>query len=263
MTLSDGVGGPPFTPPPYLSASSMGTFNQCPLKFKFNKIDQIPDLPSSATLLGNFVHETLEEFYALPFNERTIDYAKALARQVWETGDWSNRIKGFVKDTEVNRFRWSAWWCVENLFKVEDPTTVEVKGIETEVNGLIGTATVKGFIDRLDGTENGVCVSDYKTGKTPQKKIWVVDKYLQLQIYATLLRNLEIADASEIKLLYLKDGAIFQHKLVPEDFTNTLNYVQGTYDAIQKACETGVFAHNKSRLCDWCAYKSICPGWKK
>ena len=90
-----------------------------------------------------------------------------------------------------------------------------------------------------------------------------MDKYLQLQIYATLLRNLEIADASEIKLLYLKGGAIFQHKLVPEDFTNTLNYVQGTYDAIQKACETGVFAHNKSRLCDWCAYKSICPGWKK
>ena len=254
--------GPPFAPPAYLSASSMGTFNQCPLKFKFNKIDQIPDLPSSATLLGNFVHETLEEFYALPFDERNVGAAKMLARQVWENGDWVNRIKGFVRESDVHQFRWSAWWCVENLFKIEDPSVVEVNGIETEVNGLIGTATVKGFIDRLDGVENGVCVSDYKTGKTP-KKAWMADKYLQLQIYATLLRNLEMADVSEIKLLYLKDGVVFKHELVEEDFDNTLKYVQETHDAVQKACETGDFKYNKSRLCDWCAYKSICPGWKR
>lgn len=260
--MSEEQKGPPYTPPPYLSASSMGTFHQCPLKFKYNKIDGIPDKPSDATLLGNFVHETLEEFYVLPPEDRTLNSAKMLAAQVWSNANWEERIRGYVHPNNVRQFRWSAWWCLENLFKVEQPSLIDVKGIESEVNGPIGTATVKGFIDRFETTETGVCVSDYKTGKTP-KASWLADKYLQLQIYATLLNDSGVANVTEIQLLYLKDGVNFTHQLVAEDFEKTIKYVQESHDAIQSACETGNFPHNKSRLCDWCAYKSICPGWKK
>lgn len=260
--MSEPQEGPPFSPPPYLSASSMGTFHQCPLKFKYNKIDGIPDQPSSATLLGNFVHETLEEFYALPPDERNLGSARLLASKVWSEANWEERIRGYVRTNDVRQFRWSAWWCLENVFKIEQPSSIAVKGIESEVNGPIGTATVKGFIDRFEDTENGVCVSDYKTGKTP-KPSWLADKYLQLQIYATLLRDSGVADVTEIQLLFLKDGVTFRHQLVDEDFDRTIKYVQDSYDAIQNACETGEFPHRKSKLCDWCAYKSICPGWKK
>ena len=46
-----------FSPPPHLSPSSMGTFEQCPLKFKYSKIDMLKDDPTEATLMGNFVHD--------------------------------------------------------------------------------------------------------------------------------------------------------------------------------------------------------------
>jgi putative RecB family exonuclease len=254
--------GPPYVLPPYLSASSMGTFHQCPLKFKYNKIDKLPDEPSSATLLGNFVHEILEEFYALPADDRNTNSIRLLAAQVWSNADWENRIKGYVRTSDIRQFRWSAWWCLENLFKIERPETINVQGIESEVNGPIGTATVKGFIDRFETTDSGVCVSDYKTGKTPKPE-WLADKYLQLQIYASLLRDAGVANVTEIQLLYLKDGVNFKHHLVEDDFDKTIRYVQNSYDAIYEACETGNFPYRKSKLCNWCAYKSICPGWKK
>jgi putative RecB family exonuclease len=248
--------------PPYLSPSSMSTFRQCPQKFKFNKIDGVPDLPSEATLLGNFVHEILEDFYALPGEERTITTVKSLASTVWFRSDWENRVKGFVRPEDLRRFRWSAWWCVENLWKIEDPQNIIPRGIETELNGPLGKATVKGFIDRYEVVDDGkICISDYKTGKTP-KKNYVDDKFIQLRIYAALLSK-EVENITQLQLLYLKDGVNFTYQLTQESNEAIIKYVTETYEMVEEACKTGTFSFNKTRLCDWCAYKSICPGWKR
>lgn len=264
MSTDIGAEGPPYDPPPYLSASSMSTYRQCPLKFKFNKIDKIPDLPSEATLLGNFVHETLEAFYALPPEERTIATARRLAGSGWVDGGWEEKVAPYVgPPSEIRSFRWRAWWCIENLWRVEDPYQVIPAGIETEVNGKIGDVVVKGFIDRhqidLDGK---TVISDYKTGKTPNAR-YVGDKFVQLKIYATLMKALDIANPKSLELLFLKDGVKFSHELVDDDIRETVGYVTSTYEAIVKSCETGNFPYNKSKLCDWCAYKKICPAWKR
>lgn len=248
--------------PPYLSPSSMSTFRQCPQKFKFNKIDQIPDSPSEATLLGNFVHEILEDFYALPNEERTILAVKTLASQVWHRSDWENRVAGWVRPEDLRRFRWNAWWCVENLWKIENPKQIMPKGIESELHGPLGKATVKGFIDRYESMDDGrIRISDYKTGKTP-KKSYVDDKFIQLRIYAALLSK-EVENITHLQLLYLKDGVNFTYELNEENNEAIINYVTETYEMVEDACRSGVFKFNKSRLCDWCAYKSICPGWKR
>lgn len=242
----------------------MSTYRQCALKFKFNKIDQIPDLPSDATLLGNFVHETLEEFYALPPVERTLNRVRDIAGALWVAGEWETKVAPYVGPASAIRaFRWRAWWCLENLWLVEDPTTITPSGIEREVNGPIGSATVKGFIDRyqLDDIQN-ITISDYKTGKTPNSR-YVGDKFTQLKIYAALMLEMGIGTPRTLELLFLKDGVKFSHHLVAKDIEETVTYVTSTYDAIQRSCETGDFPPNKSKLCDWCAYKKICPAWKR
>jgi putative RecB family exonuclease len=262
MTLDSILAGPPFNPPPYLSPSSMSTYRQCPQKFKFNKIDGIPDKPSQATLLGNFVHEILETFYVLAPAERTIFAVKSIANEVWNASEWEKRIEGYVSPESHRSFRWSAWWCIENLWKVENPEFVSPLGIEHEVNGFLGDARVKGFIDRYDLLEDGnVRIADYKTGKTPAKS-WVGDKFVQLRIYAALMGQ-SMANVTQLRLLYLKDGVSFTFDVTDESINETVSYVQETFNMIQKSCETGDFPFSRSRLCDFCAYKSICPGWRK
>lgn len=242
----------------------MSTYRQCPLKFKFNKIDQIPDLPTEATLLGNFVHETLESFYVLAPEERTVASARLLAAKVWDEGGWLDRVSPYVgPPEEIRLFRWRAWWCLENLWKVENPTEVKLTGIEEEVNGPIDGVVVKGFIDRFHRDDDGsIVISDYKTGKTPNQR-YVGDKFVQLKIYATLMKVLDKGNPKSLELLFLKDGVKFSHKLVADDYESTVGYVTSTYKAMIRSCETGDFPANKSKLCDWCAYKKICPAWKR
>lgn len=256
------AGGPPYEPPPYLSPSSMSTYRQCPQKFKFSKIDGIPDKPSQATLLGNFVHEILEVFYVLPPENRSVEAVKKIASDVWTESNWAERITGYVPEGGERSFRWSAWWCVENLWKVENPQLVNPLGIEREVNGFLGDARVKGFIDRYDLMDDGnVLIADYKTGKTPAKS-WVSDKFLQLRIYAALMGQ-TMTNVTKLRLLYLKDGVSFSFDLTDKSIEETVNYVQETHSMVQKSCETGDFPFSRSRLCDFCAYKNICPGWIK
>lgn len=252
------------TPPPYLSPSSMGTFVQCPQKFKFNKIDLIPDAPTKETLLGNFVHETLEALYALEPDQRTLPMAKSLAGQVWEVGDWASRVQRYVpKPDDLRLFRWSAWWCIENLWKLEDPTLIEPAGIEVEVNGLLGgIVTVKGFIDRYSVNDGKITISDYKTGKTPRGD-YVADKFKQLQIYGALAKRQFGLDVERIELLYLKDGVRLEASFTDADIRSVSDYAVAVFYEIESACLTENFPTHKSRLCDWCSYKSICPAWRK
>jgi len=70
-----------FTPPDYLSPSSIRLYQDCPQKFKINKFDNIKEPPSWATELGTFTHEVLEHLYVLDPSERTHDSVKTLAGQ--------------------------------------------------------------------------------------------------------------------------------------------------------------------------------------
>ncbi len=250
-------------PPPHLSPSSMGTFNQCPQKFRFSKIDMIADEPTSATLMGNFVHETLEYFYVLPPEDRNMANLKALAASTWENSEWLERVTPWIGvDPDVIRlFRWNSWWCLEHIFDVENPKSVDATYIEYELNGQLDGVTLKGFIDRLTVNETETVIADYKTGKTPRAQ-WVADKFLQLKIYGALAIELGVGRPDYLSLLYLKDGTGFRHRFTDEDIEETKVYVRSTKDAVDIACETHEFETRKTRLCDWCAYKRICPAWR-
>ena len=56
--------------PKHLSASSITTYEQCPLRFRFSRIDRIPEPTTEAMILGTFVHEILEIMYSQIPNER-------------------------------------------------------------------------------------------------------------------------------------------------------------------------------------------------
>ena len=248
--------------PPHLSPSSMGTYNQCPLKFRFSKIDKIPDEPSEATLLGNFVHDICEEFYMCDPEERVKELVKPLAAEIWNAGNWEERIYPYVVgDKKVREFKWRAIWCVENLWEVENPTEVEPEGLEFELNGELAGVNLLGYIDRFSLLNDKIVISDYKTGKVPNPR-YGDDKFLQLKIYGALAKELEVGETEKLELLYLKDGVKLEHNFTKSDFDETVEYVVSTKRAIDVSCETHEFETNKTALCNWCAYKPQCPAWR-
>ena len=80
--------------------------------------------------MGNFVHDVLEELYKLPAEQRTLDNAKFLAKQVWEEV-WIDKATSSVKnEKEVRQFRWRSWFCIENLWILENPQELQPDGLE-------------------------------------------------------------------------------------------------------------------------------------
>jgi len=251
------------TPPPHLSPSSLATFEQCPLKFKYNKIDLIPDKPGKEAMMGNFVHDVLENLYKLPNADRTIPAARKLAGEIWQS-TWEQPVAALIRSSaEIKKFRWSAWFCIENLWLVEDPTTVNPIGLESELNHSVGGVVLKGFIDRYTKSlSDGLTISDYKTGKTPRAD-WLSDKFEQLRIYAVIMQDTQMFPVTDLELIYLKDGVRFKEHLTEDATQTTIARITRIKSSIDERCVTGVFEPVKSRLCDWCSYKNICPAWSK
>jgi putative RecB family exonuclease len=242
------------SPPQYLSPSSLSTFNQCPQKFKFNKIDLIPDPSNHWAVLGNFVHDILEEMYKLPPEMRVIESARLIAKDMWDS-KWADEAYRVLRtDKEIKDFRWTAWFCVENLWLIEDPKLVAPTGLEFELNGQIGGVQIRGFIDRYGPSKDSLMltVSDYKTGKTP-KGSYVDEKFTQLLLYAILLSNLGVGDVDKVELLYLKDGVRLEKTITTADIEKTTEYVLETKQEVDNSCKTGVFEARTSYLCNFCS----------
>lgn len=252
----------PLTAPEYLSPSSISTFQQCPLKFKYSKIDGLPDPSGKEALLGNFVHAVLEDLYHLAPEERTIAVARDLAREQW-ANEWADKITPLIRDPkELNAFRWNAWDCIENIWKLENPKLVSPYKIESFVRGEIAGVKIHGYIDRISSDLTEAKVTDYKTGKTPRRN-YLDDKFFQLIVYSRLLSSIDIlTDSVKIELLYLKDAVRFEKKVEEDDIFRTEEIISTTKSQIDEACITGEFEHRPSRLCDWCGYKKICPAWQ-
>jgi len=252
----------PLEAPEYLSASSISTFQQCPLKFKFSRIDRLTEPPTEATLRGNFVHDVLEVLYAAPSEERTTALAKQISKDLWDS-TWRDRVMDLITDeAELRQFRWSSWWCVENLWLLEDPTQLHPDGLEHEVLVSVSGVPVRGFIDRFTKYEDGLTVSDYKTGKTPHPR-YSEGKFFQLFLYGLALRELGVGTTNRVQLLFLKDGQVFESEMKDSDYLKTTEVLVQVKEGIDQRCAAGHFEPKTSRLCDWCHFKNICPAWKR
>ena len=248
--------------PAYLSPSSIGTFRDCPMKFKFSRIDRISEPPTWATHLGSFVHEVLENFYQLDADQRTIDMVRAMAAERWKVSDWETQVNQLVKpEGTIVDFKKAAFECMTNLWKLEDPQDTELDGLEHEVLADIDGVSMKGYIDRFIFDENGsVIISDYKTGKVPNPKFKSEDdKFFQLITYALMLQEADQEETSKVQLLYLKVAQKHEVAVTPVKLNIARGVIVETKEMIDASCASGEFACNVTKLCDWCFFKSQCP----
>ena len=249
--------------PDYLSPSSIATFHQCPYKYKLSRIDGIKEPPTEHTLLGNYVHSVLENFYRLEQNERTVPAIKEIFRSVWE--DYVDDVKIVYKrePKNVHLLRLRAWYCIENLMKMEDVSSVQFDGIETELDALVDGVKIKGFVDRWNKKDDdSIVISDYKTGKVPAKR-WQDDKFDQLLIYAVVLSELLDKNIASLELLYVAHGEKLTKTPTIQDIERTKSTIVETRRQIDERCESGIFETKRSKLCSYCYFKTVCPEWSK
>jgi putative RecB family exonuclease len=155
-----------FTPPEYLSPSSIGLFRDCPQKFKLSYIDKIKEPPAWHLYLGSFVHEVLEYLYKEEAENRTLETLKSIAADRWTNHEWATKVEALEeKPGSLTDFKRAAFESMTNLWALEDPAETELDGMEHEVFANVDGVAMKGYIDRFIFADDGsVVISDYKTG---------------------------------------------------------------------------------------------------
>jgi putative RecB family exonuclease len=251
--------------PKYLSPSSISTFQQCPLRYRYSRIDKIHEPSTEAQVLGSMVHHVLEELHKVPAEDRTVDRARMLMLDLWDEQWGDSALELGLGDYDRHMFRYRGWRCVLNYFNLEDPETVQLDGIECRLEQDLVGVPVLGILDRYHRDPDGkVVISDYKTGKV-SKKPYDAEKRQQLMVYVDLIEStypeLTVGAA---ELLYLSGkGTRVRYDPTSDERDAMRVTLAATWEGVQTSCDTGQFEARKSRLCDWCYYKGSCPAWTK
>ncbi len=248
-------------PPRWLSPSGATTFNQCSRRWRFKYVERLPDPAGEAALRGKFAHRVLELVMQLPPQNRTPGEAQAVARRCWPEFEADQEYQGLgLDESGGRRFRWKAWKAIEGLWQIEDPEQVEVRSTELDIQTELRGIPFRGVVDRLDNTDDGVVVVDYKSGRMPASGFG--DPRLdQVLLYAAAVTETTGRMPVLAQLLYLGQGRIAT-RVNPMNLNGAVERLAATWKSVNTACDTDEFKPSPGPLCGWCPYVDHCPEGK-
>ncbi|MFZ1735825.1 MAG: PD-(D/E)XK nuclease family protein [Candidatus Moraniibacteriota bacterium] len=243
-----------------LSYSSLGTYQTCPLKYKFKEIDRLREPKSKEAVFGTLVHSTLKFFHEPALLPPSLEDALNHFSKNWNDAVYDN--------PDEERAAFSAGVdIIRRYAEHNDPKDFAIIALESpfqiEIADSTGTThTIKGIIDRIDKTPTGYEIIDYKTGrKMPSQAD--VDGNLQLSVYAKAFlarypKEAEHLESLTVSLYFLKHGV----KLSSTRTAGDLQKVDDIFLETIQEIEAGHFEPRVNPLCDWCGFQKICPMWK-
>jgi len=258
--------GHPGIPNLLYSHSRLSSFEDCPRKFHFRYVLQMPqETEGIEAFVGKRVHEVLERLYVFVGREQVPSLPKVIARYhaLFDEHFDADRIR-IVKDgVDVEHYRRLGAECLSNYYHYAYPFDGDVTlGIERRVVFELAPDRpyrIQGIIDRISRASDGAIeIHDYKTGAyVPSQKRLDADR--QLALYQIGVAR-ELADEAPIRLVwhYVAKKKVCTSTRTPEQL-DALR--QDTIALIERIEAETEFPARKNALCDWCEFKPHCPAW--
>lgn len=242
------------------SYSALNTFRSCPLKYKLQEIDKIKTPKSPEAFFGTLIHSTMKFIhqggFLAPSEKDALNHFSAR----WNSDIFKDPIQeraAFVQGVNI----------IQKYYRKFNPNEAKIVDLESrfsvEIKDTKGNFhLISGSIDRIDKTENGFEIIDYKTAKKmPSQEL--VENDLQLFIYLIALLKRYPKEENNIKniklsLFFLHHQAKLTATLDKKRIKEGKKLIIELIDKIEKSDFPAVV----NPLCDWCGYQKICPMWK-
>jgi len=247
---------------PIYSHSRLGTFETCPLQYKFSYIDKIDrDKQGIEAFVGSRFHDTMEKLYKdLKFKTYSLKELLDYYEEQWDK-EYTDEIVITKKDRTVKDYKNIGRKCIEDYYKRYQPFNQgRVLGVEQAIHIDLkgdGKYQLRGFVDRIVQADDDTYeVHDYKTsGHLPVQKY--LDEDRQLALYQIGVENMW-NDVKKVRL-------VWHYVVFDKEMSSTRTRAQlealkkDTIGLIDKIESTKEFLPNESTLCDWCGYQDLCP----
>jgi RecB family exonuclease len=244
-----------------ISYSAFDTYQNCPLKYKYQNIDRIKTPKSKEAVFGSTIHETMKFIHTPGILSPTLDQAMEHFSNAWNPAVFDS------EDEERAAFSQGVK-ILQDYYKNNNPANFNIVNLESRFQIEINTDSpnekhiISGIIDRIDRVEDCFEIIDYKTTKKMpnQEK---VDNDIQLSVYLQAFlshypKEISNLDKIKVSLYYLKHGV----KLSATRTIEQLKHSEKLFLETIKLIEEEKFEPNVTPLCDWCGYQKICPMWR-
>jgi RecB family exonuclease len=243
-----------------LSYSALDTYQTCPLKYKYREIDRIKEPKSKEAVFGTLIHSVMHYVHSPALVQPSLEDALDFFSKNWSTDIWESELEeraAFSQGVKI----------IQDYYARNDPKDFTIVDLESRFSIEIGDEAsgrhiIAGVIDRIDRTQDGYEIIDYKTGKKMPSQD-AVDANLQLSIYLKAFlerypKERENLEHITVSLYFLKHGA----KLSATRTKEQLAELDRIFLDVIASIEAGKFDPILSPLCDWCGYQRMCPLWK-
>lgn len=252
------------------SHSRIQSFRNCPRQYFYKYVARVklPDEPETIEqFLGSRVHDALEWLYGQVQRGRTPDAAALVASFVadWDAQWHAGVVSPGDARPPVEQRDEASHWLSEYHARHAPFGGARIVGLEQRIGFTLDAAAdvrMTGFIDRLDVGPDGTWrIHDYKTNRrlpTQQDK----DADPQLAYYEIGIRTMwpEQVERVELTWHFLKFGVAITSRRTPAQLDALRAEALATIaDAEARPKRDDAFPTHESRLCDWCAFQSVCP----
>ncbi|MFH1547401.1 MAG: PD-(D/E)XK nuclease family protein, partial [bacterium] len=239
-----------------LSYSHISSFQKCPYQFYFKYVLEIPGTESQARSFGMTIHNTLKEFYERVRSAKQ-GFSKISKIPKFEDLVGIYQIKwqsgGYENQRQEKERRESGKQALKHFYKKFFDEDQEPLLLEHRFRVPMGDFWLKGTIDRVDSTKDGIEIIDYKTGRIPSDENHI-KKDLQLPTYVLAMERMQEKKIHQVSLLYVEEGEKISTKISKEAKEKSVEEIMGCLEEIKKV----KFPPKPGPLCKFCDYKNVC-----
>jgi len=260
--------------PDHFSYSQLAAFEKCPLQYKYNFILHVPVKGKAVFSFGKTMHAVLENFLKavnetsskkqdnlfnfpskkLPISNKPtlgVDYLIGLYDKSW-IDDWYADKKQKEEYYKLGKKILKEFY---EEFAKNPPKILKIGkdlALEMDFNLKIGDYTIKGKIDRMDETKNGIMIIDYKTGNAKDKLD--AEAKEQLLIYQIAAQEIFNVKPAVLAYFYVNEGKEASFIGTEEEIAKLKEKIIGEIDEIKKSN----FCPTPGWQCSFCDFRDIC-----
>ena len=239
----------------YLSVSRLQSYEQCARQFYYKYVDKsVPPLKEDtmgAATFGSFLHDA---------NEGIVKWV--VAEEFSGLVPWTIIQQHCVRAWEETKGAKGVELYAEGVGYVrryfEKPINhMDILDVEREFRIKVGEFDVLGYMDRIDKTDMGVNIVDYKSNRALYSR-GDLDTSMQLAVYTLACRELyPWATTITAEMQMLRFGGMAQRATITtEVLSNTKDYLI----AMGRKTESDhTWEPNLNANCQYCEFRHVCP----
>ena len=250
--------------PSSLSPSSISSFKECPLAFRFSYLERLPEPPSPWATKGTLVHRALELLMCRPAAERTIDAALAdLDRARAELADTPSSPSLELTDEEWALFHADAAGARPPLLRARGPDDRAPDRPRAEARGRARRRCASAASST--GSSSTTTASSSSPTTRPARcpsELFEAKSLGGVHMYALLCER-DARPASGAGAAAIPVEARGDHRDADRAVGAAASQrkTAALWSAIERACARDDFRPHPGRLCDFCTFKPYCPAY--